>query len=335
MVIRLDSLINKFKIATEMFNGFISASNRKIHYIQLFATNRCNSRCKICYIWHETPKHDLKIEIIKSLFNSAAIDKNAIWSLVGGEFILHPEHDKILELFNDEKKKYILYSNGVFVDRLISAVKKFKVPELILSLDGTKETYLKVRGIDAYDNVINVIEELKDFTNLNITYTINPLNSREDFKHVKNIAEKYGIGLGVVVYDTREIFHTEIKENKLYNLDGIFKSRYLDSYKLWKENNLKIPCFSIRTNLTVMPNGDIPICQFRNNILGNLYQNSIDEIWSSGKEIQDKLKTCSQCWISCYKGFDNLLSKTISTFVPKFIARKYIGDFNWEKIGRL
>lgn len=329
------SLHDKVEMATKTLTGGISAYKRRIHYVQLFATNRCNSRCKICYIWNEMPKHDLSLDAIRSLLNSRTINKNAEWSLVGGEFILHPEYDKIIRLFNKEKKKYVLFSNGIFVDRLIDAAERFRIPKILLSLDGTKETYKKVRGVDAYDNVIRLIEALNDKTEISLTYTINPLNSREDFLHVKNIADKYDIGLGVVVYDTRSMFNTKMKSEKLYNLDGIFRSKYLDSYKFWKDNNLKIPCFSIRTNLTVKANGDIPLCQQKDIILGNIYKKSIDEIWKSARELQDGYKNCSDCWVSCYKGFDNILCRMINSLVPSAVSRKIIGDFDWEKMGKL
>ncbi len=332
---KTDSLKTKLRVAGEMLNGAIGVINRKINYVQLFATNRCNSRCKICNIWSECPKNDLPLSAIESLLEAKVINKNASWSLVGGEFILHPEYDKILELFNEKRRNYAVFSNGIMVDRLVEAVKGFEIPKVLLSLDGPKETYLNVRGVDAHDKVIRAIEELKDITNLSVTYTINPLNSVEDFKYVKGVVEKHGIEIGVVVYDTREIFHTQIKDQKLYDLDGVFKSRYLDSYKMWKEKNMRIPCFSIRTNATIMPNGDVLLCQFKNVVLGNIHKNSIDEIWKSSKAIQDKYKSCSCCWVSCYKGFDNILCRAINTIAPEFVSKRIIGDFDWEKIGKI
>ncbi len=329
------SFFGNIKAGSDVLSGGISAYRRRIHYIQLFATNRCNSRCRICYIWNETPKYDISLDAIKSLLNSKVIDKNAAWSLVGGEFLLHPKYDEILKIFNDEKKNYVLFSNGIFLNRLVKSVEKFKIPRVILSLDGTRETYKKVRGVDAYDNVIKAIETLRDKTEINLTYTINPLNSRNDFIHVKSIADKYDIGLGVVVYDTRSMFHTRMKSEKMYSLDGIFSSRYLKSYKLWKDKNLRLPCFSIRTNLTVKANGDVPLCQEKNIIIGNIYKKSIDEIWKSSRILQDNYKNCNDCWVSCYKGFDNILCMTLNTFVPTFLSKKIIGDFDWDKISKL
>lgn len=325
--------MRKIKAFLNLINGIIACYSGRISSVQLYATNRCNSRCRICYIWDEKPKTDLSLEAIKKIVNSKKVEKNALYGLVGGEFILHPNYKQILSLFKN--KNYILFSNCILADRLIEAVKVYHVPNLFISLDGNRDTYKKVRGVDKYTNVIRVIKELKGITSITITYVINPYNTKEDFLHVKKIAEDHGVGLVVAVYDTRSIFNTKARGGSLYIVNDVFENNYLKSYKFWKNGKLKLPCYSIRTLLTVMPDGNVPLCQQKNISLGNINKNDVDEIWEKSKKIHLQHTNCNGCWITCHRSFDNNVCKLLNTFLPNFVLDRAVGEYDWKKIGRI
>lgn len=308
---------------------------RKIQNVSIFATNRCNSRCKICYIWNETPKFDLEKDIIENLLKSRFLSKSCFIGLVGGEFLLHPQYEEIIKTVKKKTKNYVLYSNCILSDRVIETVKKFRIPNIQISLDGTRETYEKVRGVDKYDNVIKVIENLKDKTRIGVIYTINPLNTKKDFIHVINIVKDNNVNISVGIYDRREMFHTELSKNNNYDISDIFRSNFLNSYKLWANKNLNLPCLSIRSNLTVLPNGDVPLCQNKSAALGNLYNEKIDDVWKRMMSIQDENKNCNGCWLPCQRGFDNLACKFLSTLFPETVLNKFIGKYDWKKAGGL
>lgn len=330
---------NRFKRKTrafkELLQGAKSCYNHKISFVHLFVTNRCNSKCRICYIWNKRPKIDLDVQKIKEVVSSKVVEKNALFCLLGGEFILHPECETLLEFFSEKNKNFILFSNGILTDKLVELVKEFKVPKLMLSLDGPKETYKKVRGIDGYDDVIRTIKELKDSTEITLTYVINPFNSRKDFLHVKNVAEKNKIGLVIGTYDTRGIYDTKLSQTKFYSIGDLFKSNYLKSYELWSKGLLNIPCWSIRTLTTIMENGDVLLCQQKDIVLGNIYKESLEDIWIRSRELQKSFVNCNGCWISCHRSFDNNLCKLINTFTPHFVSSRVFGKYNWDRIGKI
>lgn len=323
----------KLKSLPALVKGMKACHNHRISSVQIYATNRCNSRCRICYIWDEKPKADLSVEAIKSIINSKKVEKSALYALLGGEFILHPNYKEMLTLFKN--KNYILFSNCILDKKLIETVKEFKVPNLFVSLDGSKESYMNVRGVDKYDNVINVIKKTKDLTNITITYVINPYNTKEDFLHVKRIADKHKVGLVVAVYDTRSIYNAKTSKNSLYEVNDIFENNYLKSYKLWRDGKLRLPCYSIRTLLTVMPNGNIPLCQQKNIILGNIYKNNIDSIWEKSKDVQLKHTDCNGCWITCHRSFDNNVCKFMHTFLLEPVLNRFVGKYDWKQVGKI
>lgn len=318
---------------SDLLSGLHACWKRKIRNISLFATNRCNSRCRICHIWKETPKRDLEPEAVRNMLDSKTISRKCYVGLVGGEFLLHPHYEEIIKTVRKRTRNYTLYSNGILSDRVIDAVEKFGIPNLQISLDGTRETYRKVRGVDTYDSAIKVIENLRDKTKIGIIYTMNPLNTRKDFIHVLDIAKKNNVSIGVGVYDRREMFHTELDKGSLYGISDVFQTNFLKSYGIWAKEGLKLPCFSIRNNLTVLSNGDVPLCQNKNAIMGNLYKESIEAIWKRMIPVQDENKNCNGCWLTCHRGFDNNACKLLNTILPEFALNRLIGKYDWKKLG--
>ena len=46
---------------------------------------------------------------------------------------------------------------------------------------------------------------------------------------------------------------------------------FLVLYDEWRRNNLQLNCYSILDSLVILPNGDIPICQHLNVLIGNVF----------------------------------------------------------------
>lgn len=78
-------MMEKISAFADLGQEMISCYRHRISNVQLFATNRCNSRCRICSIWSETPKTDMDIKIIKDILEAKSVEKNAIYDLIGGE----------------------------------------------------------------------------------------------------------------------------------------------------------------------------------------------------------------------------------------------------------
>lgn len=202
--------------------------------IPIFATSRCNSRCRICNIWQKTPKTDLDPKIIEKVLGDAAITRHSTFILTGGEFLLHPKHREIISLFNERGNPYILLSNGLLPEQLVRTVKEFNVPHLSLSLDGPPETYARTRGVDGYSKVEKVIEDLKGSdTRLSVGYTVNPWNSREDLIHVMKFSKEHNVDLNIGYYCTMEYYDTKVKMGSSYTVDDLVDQPYHTLYSSW------------------------------------------------------------------------------------------------------
>ena len=61
------------------------------------------------------------------------------------------------------------------------------------------------------------------------------------------------------------------------------------------------PCVALNAHLRLYPNGDVPVCQFNSRRVGNLRQETFEEVWF-GKAIQPMrawVRRCAGCWAEC------------------------------------
>jgi len=322
----------------------------------IYSTNLCNSRCKHCLVWAQRPVMHLPKDKIIEIMQSRCISKDTTIGLEGGEFLLHPQAMEILQWFSENHPKFELLSNALQPQRLIDAVKKYPPRRLYISLDGTKESYIHMRGVDGYDKVVNTIDQCKDLVPLSLMFTLSPYNSFDDLKHVVDIALKYNIDVRIGVYNDIDFFNTVDKahDTKIATLatDGKlekqqdFKSQipenvkstsenydFLLLYDEWKNKRLQLNCFSIFDSLVIHPDGNVPICQNLGIYLGNLYQQSLDEIYNAqaSRRLQKQYAhNCNQCWINFHRKYDIVLLRSLERILPKPLIELFYGKYQWS-----
>lgn len=60
-------------------------------------------------------------------------------------------------------------------------------------------------------------------------------------------------------------------------------------------------CIALNNHLRILPNGDVPICLYNSQIVGNLGKQSFSDVWF-GKTIEEnrkKVNNCPICWAGC------------------------------------
>jgi MoaA/NifB/PqqE/SkfB family radical SAM enzyme len=82
---------------------------------------------------------------------------------------------------------------------------------------------------------------------------------------------------------------------KRYYLDGI-RSRLLEGGA-----SPNPPCVALGAHLRLLPNGDVPTCQFNTTRVGNLARQSFDELWQSptANRQREWVRACPGCWAEC------------------------------------
>ncbi|HYO88185.1 MAG TPA: radical SAM/SPASM domain-containing protein [Candidatus Limnocylindrales bacterium] len=133
---------------------------RTLPILVLYLTDGCNSRCATCDIWR-SPRRNMQLGLAESL----AAEAGALglrWAVFsGGEAMQHPDWPRIAHAFRAQGARTILLTNGLLLKKQASAVIE-GIDEVVVSLDaGSAPTYDAVRGVDAFDLVLEGIQAVR------------------------------------------------------------------------------------------------------------------------------------------------------------------------------
>lgn len=236
--------------------------------IQLYITNMCNSRCKTCNIWRykerEDPPEELSVGQIRDI---VLADKEADFVIGGGEAILHTKIHDILGMLHEEGVSYTLLSNAIRLRSLCGLVRKYNVPSVTVSCDGTKHDV--VRGVAGNLHHICMFVRWARYNNIpfKLSYTYSAFNEKyfaQDMEFFKSLGiNKIYFCLAqemALLYSgdkSRVVAHNfeQILQYKdmLFNKDVRFIENML--------NGTKPICDSQTSVFTVYSNGDVVRCQ--------------------------------------------------------------------------
>lgn len=329
------TLLSRAKLLKDGVRNANAVRQRRLQTIAILVTDRCMSRCRHCFIWNKKDNNDLSPEVIrKQILESDVVGPDTYFELTGGEFLDHPRYEDILALFSESGHDYMMLTNGMYPEKAIEAVRKYKVPNLYMSLDGLGDTYKKVRGVDCADNVVGIIDELKDEVPIYLGYTICPWNSVEDLEAVKRLCEEKGIEFFIGAYQNPEFFDTTKPGGKIPEEHEPYLSEFMRLHNPWMDKRVKIPCWNINTKCYIMGSGEVHLCQQKSLVLGNLHEKSLGEIWDSPevREIHKKYRECNDCWLACNRPFDAQLAYAGTSFMPRPLLKRWLGDYTWDEV---
>lgn len=337
-----------YNIFDYVYNGLLYLNNifrprhKLLSQLMIYTTTLCQSQCKHCSIWKKEREH-LSLDDIKRIMRSECIKGRTTVGLEGGEFILHPQAEEILEWFKNNHPNYTLLSNCLAPKKVVEAVRKYNPRRLYVSLDGDRDTYKLMRGRDGYDRVMEVIDTLRNEIPISLMFCLSPWNSFSDMRHVINVAKLHNIDVRIGIYGTMAFFDTtnELLETSdfVQNIpcdihDTQENFDFVALYDQWRNGNLKLRCQSIMSCLVIHSNGDVPICQNLDVKLGNIHNSSLDDIFNgnSSCKIQcEYSRKCNGCWINFHRKYDIILLRNFERIFPKRLIEAFYGKYSWSE----
>jgi MoaA/NifB/PqqE/SkfB family radical SAM enzyme len=130
--------------------------------IYVEVTNRCNSRCQTCIRTFQLlePLRDLKLAEFEAILNQFPILERIVLHGIG-EPLLNPELGEMIRFVKGRHPSAVTLfnSNAILLnDSQQQALVDARLDEYRVSLDAaTATTYTKIRGVDAFDTVIDNI----------------------------------------------------------------------------------------------------------------------------------------------------------------------------------
>lgn len=173
---------------------FAKFLNQRIpFYVSWELTKKCNYKCKFCYSWQIKNETEMSLRQIKKGIDTLKKINIKLIHLTGGEPLLHPDIDKIIQYINDKKMLVSMSSNGAFVPSHITTLKTLK--NLSISIDGPEIIHNSIRGVGAYQKALAALKITTNYKiPTRITYVISKINQhQQSIIHVVELAKKYNI----------------------------------------------------------------------------------------------------------------------------------------------
>lgn len=172
----------------QRFTSLLNLTGDRLYSLPLlvlYLTDGCNSRCISCNIW-QNPRRNMPMPLVENITSQVSA-LGVRWVLLsGGEAMQHPEWPIIAQGFRQQGVHTMLLTNGLLLRKQIEDV-AHSVDEVIVSLDGgTTATYEAIRGVDAFDLVLEGIRACRQ---RNIPVTTRTTVQRSNFREIPQIIE--------------------------------------------------------------------------------------------------------------------------------------------------
>jgi MoaA/NifB/PqqE/SkfB family radical SAM enzyme len=314
----------------------------------------------MCHRWKKAAENEISVEKIREVFSSRLFSRVEYVNIHGGEPTLRRDLAKIFEIIQKgcpKLRHFWLSTNGLNPRRIQARVqeildivdfKRIKSMPISVSIDGSKSTHEKIRGVrGGFDQAVETIQILKDMTQaypieINISTVIQPLNLGE-IDAIQALATSLGVSIYFMPLMLDTFFNLDPEPNLLFANTDLEVLRRVVEKRCLKDDTLislywqdflgqmagekrSIPCAFDRYVISLYPTGEILPCSRRDWILyGNVYEQSVDDIWfsSEARKIRQRMirQVCPSCNNMCQVEFS--LAEEFFTYA-RYYFRKHI-----------
>ena len=318
----------------------------------VYLTRFCNSRCNMCDFWkNERDPNELTSEQWGVIFSKLkAFGVDFVGVNASGEMFTRRDVFDILGHLRDLDLGFGINTNGTLLtSRKAQWLAELNPRQITIGLDGVgDESYFVTRGLKhGFTKISRHIDNLQK-AGIHGIYLGSVLmrENLNDWVHIAEYALEKGLA-GVRFTAFHDAYFNQNPENsgsaysmpefiaaaeveigKLIDLKrhtGIVKNseeylrRVIDYYR-GPTNYFPVPCLQGSNRIEVDVYGNVTLCSFMTDSLGNLVQQDMNEIWESEQHRRARdaayAGECPKCFLSCY-GEENLRLSAkgfISTF---------------------
>lgn len=297
-------------------------------HVEISPTNRCNMSCEWCISSYLRGQETLDIKVLKRFLREFHdLGGKAIGWSGGGEPTQYPDFVEAIKEASDIGLKQGLFTNGLFKKSLIETIGENMV-WVRLALDTTdKKSFAEKKCVseNALGKVLSNIKGLSEYPARLITNTELAKWNANHMENFVKVSRQYGANIAQI----RPVLPRPYKAEKV---DRDFYADYLPKLKQLEkmgDDNFQVfiswdkfedfvngkiygrsydKCQYHHFFCVLNANGDLGVCMYRLNdpnfIFGNIYETSLEGIWS-GKKRKEVIKHCnekmdfSKCQVCC------------------------------------
>lgn len=288
-----------------------------VKFASIIVTYRCNARCHMCNTWQHPTKITEKITpaLVAKLPAIPSVN------VTGGEPFLRSDLSDILDVLHEKADRVVISTNGYFTDRIVEMAKRHPWIGVRVSLEGLPKANDELRGIsDGFDHGIRTLTELNrlGLRDIGFGITLSDRNVR-DLMELYQLAKMMGVEFATAAVHNSYYFHKmdngfqhpEAAVMELEKLiDDLLRSRKAKNWfrayfnygliNYIKGNPRLLPCNMGHDAFFLDPFGEVRPCNVMEESMGNLREQSFEEIWIGAKaqRIRRRVKECPQnCWM--------------------------------------
>ncbi|MDH7482356.1 MAG: radical SAM protein [Armatimonadota bacterium] len=284
----------------------------------LVATYRCNARCHMCNTWQfpTSPEQEMDPKYYERF------PRLKFLNITGGEPFLREDLEEIVNIVKPKCDRICISTNGYFTDRIVALAKKFKGDIGIrISIEGLPAANDELRGIkDGFDHGLRTLLQLKRMGMKDIGFgiTVSDRNAK-DLLELYELAKHLKVEFATAIVHNSYYFHKfdneitkkeEITESFTELIRELFKTKRLKNwYRAYFNHGIinyvnggkrLLPCNMGTDVFLCEPWGDIKPCNVLDEVMGNIKEQTFEEIWASprAEEVRKMARNCrKRCWM--------------------------------------
>ncbi len=148
----------------------------------IFLTSKCNLKCPYCFADEFVNKNNevITLDNFKIALDYIKRTPGERVGLIGGEPLLHPEFSEIINMLNKDNiiNSYIIYTNGINIDKYIDYIKSDKC-NLLINCNSPKDI-----GDTSFFKLKSNIELISKEKLQNVTLGINLYSQELDYLYI-------------------------------------------------------------------------------------------------------------------------------------------------------
>ena len=301
-------------------------------------TNRCTLKCEGCYFYQRVydEQSDLDTAQVHKILDRMIDIRLPVLYIAGGEPLMRED---LFELMEKAKRHHILtvlYTNGLHIDEQKAALVDRFFDMAFVSIDGFASDHEILRGKNTYEPAMDGLKLLtagRKRAKVGINYVITKYNADNTVAFLDFIASMNLDRIKIHPHyfpdhrpgaeQIRPVVEKLIDMKKSNPRYLIGSREYFLSWIDLIAKGQSTPCDELDSfiNVGIMPDGTVSACGSYNVPLGNLLENSFEEILSG--PLEDKLAKASEC-SGCYRYDAPFVRYVFETPLFKLSPRKIL-----------
>jgi len=161
-----------------------------LRYLELQIVDRCNLRCKHCYIENKV-SNELSVSDIRNILREFEEMQGLRVLITGGEPLLHSRFHEINKMLPNFFVRKVLFTNGLLLRKEL--LRRLNVDEIQISIDGLEDGHDSMRGKGTFRAAMEAVKlSIDSGFEVSISTMIHPGNL-EDFPVMERLFKSIGI----------------------------------------------------------------------------------------------------------------------------------------------